>query len=150
MFDTTLLAKQLTPLIREKGPIEEIARLLDGREDLFAGGHGAFVAVLPRFLGSASPLAQAGTLQYLVWEQNHDWGKTSEAQNQRRAMILNAAPAILDRGDARLLQLLAEALGSIKTDASRELLWKMIESGKSEEQSRIALTWIGDPRDLPR
>jgi hypothetical protein len=26
----------------------------------------------------------------------------------------------------------------------------MIESGKSEGQSRIALTWIGDARDLPR
>lgn len=150
MFDTALLVKELTPLIREKGPTEEIARLLDGREDLFVGGHQAFVAALPSFLNSASPLVRAGVLQYLVWEQNHDWGNTPEAQNQRSAIVLKAASAILERGDARLQQLLAEALGSIKTDTSRELLWKMIESGKSEEQSRIALTWIGDSRDLPR
>lgn len=150
MFDSALLAKELTQLIREKGPTEEIARLLDGREDLFEGGHRAFVAALPRFLNSTSPLVQTGALQYVVWEQNHDWGKTPESESQRSSMVLNAAPIILERGDARLLQLLAEALGSIKTDASRDLLWKMIESGKSEEQSRIALTWIGDSRDLPR
>ena len=150
MFDSALLAKQLPPLIREKGPTDEIARLLDGREDLFEGGHQAFVAALPRFLNSASPVVQAGALQYLVWEQNHDWGKTPEAQNQRSVMVLSVAPAILEHGDAHVQQLLAGALGSIKTGASRDLLWKMIESGKSAEQSEIALTWIGDTRDLPR
>jgi len=150
MFDTALLAKEITPLIREKGPTEEIARLLDGREDLFQGGHQAFVAALPSFLNSASPVLQAGALQYLIWEQNHDWGKTPQAENQRSAVVLNAAPGILERGDARSEQLLAEALGSIKSDASRNLLWRMIEDGKSREQSSIALTWIGDSRDLPR
>jgi hypothetical protein len=65
-------------------------------------------------------------------------------------MVLGAAPAFLKGSDTHLHQLLAEALGSIKTDASRDLLWLMIESGKSEGQSRIALTWIGDPRDLDR
>jgi hypothetical protein len=93
---------------------------------------------------------QAGALQYLVWSQNHDWGKTAEFKSHLSAMVLGAAPAILESSDARLQQLLAEALGSIKTDASRDLLWLMIESGKSEEQSSIALTWIGDPRDLAR
>jgi hypothetical protein len=150
MFDSVLLAKELTPLVREKGPTEEIARILDGREELFQGGHQAFLATLPPFLNSASPLVQAGALQYLVWEQNHDWGKTPKFQTQRGALVLNAAPAILERGNARVQQLLAEALGSIKTDASRDLLWIMIENGKSEEQSRIALTWVGDSRDLPR
>jgi hypothetical protein len=149
MFDSAILAKQLTALVREKGPTEEIARILDGHEELFEGGHRAFLAALPAFLNSGSTLAQAGALQYLVWEQNHDWGKTRQIQNERADLVLNAAPAILERGNANV-QLLAEALGSIKTDASRELLWKMIETGKSEEQSRIALTWIGDARDLPR
>jgi hypothetical protein len=150
MFDNALLAKALTPLIRDKGPTEEIARLLDGKEDLFLGGHQTFIAALPGFLNSASPVVLAGALQYLIWEQNHDWGKTPEAQNQRSAMVLNVAPSILERGDGRLQQLLAEALGSVKTDASREVLWNMIEIGRSEEQSRIALTWIGNSRDLPR
>ncbi len=150
MFDSALVAKTLTPMIREKGPSEEIARLLDFREELFEGGHRAFVALLPRFLMAASPEVQAGALQYMVWEQNHPWGKTPESQAQRNAVLLRAAPRLLQRGDPRTLQLLAEALGSVKTDGARELLWKMIESGKAEEQSKIALTWIGDPRDLPR
>src|SRR6202034_4478602 len=64
IFDPALLADQLTPLIRQKGPTEEIARLLDHREDLFAGGHAAFIAALPPFLNSASPLVQEGALQY--------------------------------------------------------------------------------------
>jgi hypothetical protein len=64
--------------------------------------------------------------------------------------VMDAAPEILERGDAHLQQLLALALGSIKTEASREMLWQMVEGGKSAEQSKIALTWIGDAQDLPR
>jgi hypothetical protein len=150
MFDNALLAKQLTALVRAKGPTEEIARILDEREELFEGGHQAFLSTLPPFLNSDSTLAQAGALQYLVWEQNHDWGKTPEIRKQRTDLVLKAAPGIFGRGNANVEQLLAEALGSIRTDFSRDLLWKMIESGESEEQSRIALTWIGDARDLPR
>jgi hypothetical protein len=150
MFDTALVAKELTSLIRDKGPTEEIVRMLDQREELFEGGHQAFLAAIPGFLNSGSSLQRAGALQYLVWSQNHDWGKTEEFKNRLSAIVLDAAPAILESSDTRLHQLLAEALGSIKTDASRELLWLMIETGKSEGQSRIALTWIGDARDLPR
>jgi hypothetical protein len=150
MFDTALVSKELTSLIRDKGPTEEMVRMLDQREELFEGGHQAFLAAIPGFLNSGSSLQQAGALQYLVWSQNHDWGKTAEFKNRLSAMVLDAAPAILESSDTRLYQLLAEALGSIKTDASRELLWLMIETGKSEAQSRIALTWIGDARDLPR
>jgi hypothetical protein len=95
-------------------------------------------------------LVQAGALQYVAWEQNHDWGKSPEVQKQQSAMVLNAAPAVLEHGDAHVQWVLALALGSIKTDASRALLWKMIESGKSDDQAGIALTWIGDSRDLPR
>jgi hypothetical protein len=149
MFDDRLLRREMTRLVREKGPTEEIARIL-GREDLFEGGHQAFLKILPPFLKSSSPLAQAGALQYLVWGPNHDWGKTPEFQEQLKSMVLTAAPNVLAGGDARPQQMLAEDLGSIKSDASRDLLWKMIETGKADEQSRIALTWIGDARDLPR
>jgi hypothetical protein len=150
MFDGALLAKQLTPMVREKGPTEEIARLLDENENRFEGGHEAFMAALPGFLKSPLALPQAGALQYIVWEPNHDWGKTAEFQARRAALVMGAAPEILERGDAHLQQLLALALGSIKTEASREMLWQMVEGGKSAEQSKIALTWIGDARDLPR
>lgn len=150
MFDEALLREELTPLVREKGPTEEIARILDGREELFEGGHQAFLGTLLPFLKSVSPLAQAGALQYLVWGENHDWGKTPEFQNQLRTMVLGAAANVLEHGDARSQQTLALALGSIKSVASRDFLWKMIESGTAEEQSMIALTWIGDSRDLPR
>jgi hypothetical protein len=150
IFDGALVAKQLTPMIREKGPTEEIARLLDENENRFEGGHAAFMAVLPGFLKSPSALTQAGALQYIVWEPNHDWGKAAEFQARRAALVLDAAPGILERGDAHLQQLLALALGSIHTEASREMLWRMVEGQKSAEQSQIALTWIGDVRDLPR
>lgn len=150
MFDGALVSKELTSLIRDKGPTEEIARMVDKNEALFQGGHQAFLALIPGFLNSGSPLEQAGALQYLVWSQNHDWGKTAEFKSQLSKMVMDAAPAILEGSDTRVQQLLAEALGSLKTDAARDLLWLMIETGKSEEQSRIALTWIGDPHDLPR
>jgi hypothetical protein len=154
MFDDAVVAKQLTPMVREKGPTEEIARVVDENENRFEGGHEAFVAVLPGFLNgflnSPSALPQAGALQYIVWEPNHDWGKAAEFQVRRTALVMGAAPGILERGDAHLQQLLALALGSIKTEASREMLWRMVERGKAAEQSKIALTWIADARDLPR
>jgi hypothetical protein len=150
VFDAAMVAKQLTPMVREKGLTEEIARLLDENENLFQGGHDAFIAVLPGFLNSPFTLAQAGALQYVVWEPNHDWGKTAEFQARRAALVMSTAPGILERGGSHLHQLLALALGSIKTDASREMLWRMVEAGAAAEQSKIALTWIGDARDLPR
>ncbi|HVV44757.1 MAG TPA: hypothetical protein VHC72_06115, partial [Bryobacteraceae bacterium] len=148
MFDSAVVAKQLTPMVREKGPTEEISGLLDQNENLFEGGHGAFLALLPKFLNL--PSAQAGALQYIAWEQNHDWGKSAALQAQTSALVMAAAPAILERGDAHLEQLLSQTLGSIKTQASRDMLWRMIQQGKAAEQSKIALTWIGDARDLPR
>ena len=56
--------------------------------------------------------------------------------------MMSTAPGILERGGAHLQQLVALALGSIKTDASREMLWRMVEAGAAAEQSKIALTWI--------
>jgi hypothetical protein len=150
MFDKALVAHELTSLIRDKGPTEEIARMLDQTEELFEGGHQALLSAMPGFLKSGLPLEQAGALQYLVWSQNHDWGKTAEFKTRLSALVLTVAPGILEQSDSRLHQLLAEALGSIKSDPSRDLLWRMIETGKAEEQSQIALAWIGDPRDLPR
>jgi hypothetical protein len=150
MFDSAVVAKQLTPMVREKGPTEEITRLLDQNENLFEGGHEAFLALLPGFLNRPSALAQAGALQYIGWEQNHDWAKPAALQARRAALVMSVAPGILERGDAHLEQLLSLALGSIKTQASRDMLWRMIREGKAAGQSKIALTWIGDARDLPR
>jgi hypothetical protein len=148
IFNGAVVAKQLTPMIREKGPTEEIARLLDQNENLFEGGHEAFLGLLPDFL--QSPSMQAGALQYIVWEPNHDWGKGTQFQARRAALVMTAAPGILEHGDPHLHQLLALALGSIQTEPSREMLWRMIDGGKAAEQSMIALTWIGDAGDLPR
>ncbi len=80
MFDTELLAKDLTAIIRDKGPTEEIARMLDQEEELFQGGHQAFLAAIPGFLSSGLPMRQAGALQYLVWGPNHDWGKRRNSE----------------------------------------------------------------------
>ena len=151
MFDEGLLRKELTRVVREKGATEEIARIIDGREQLFEGGHQAFLDAITAFLkSSSSPLALAGALQYLVWASNHDWGKTPEFQKRFQPVVLDAASHVLERGDARSQQMLAEALGGIKADASRDWLWKMIQRGNADEQAKIALSWIGDPRDLPR
>ena len=150
MFATAVLRRELTRLVLAKGPTEEIARILDGREELFESGHDAILRTLPQFLNSGPPLVQAGGLQYLAWGQNHDWGKTPEFRRQLSAMLPQAARNVLEHGDARSQQTLALALGALKTDVSRGLLWRMIESGMGGEQSRIALAWIGDLRDLPR
>jgi hypothetical protein len=149
-FDDTLVSKELTPLIREKGLTEEIARILDRNEDLFEGGHQALLAILPGFLNSASTSAQTGALSYLAMMQGREWAKTPVFRSQSNAMVLSAVTNVFDHGDARSQQVLAGVLGSMGSDVGRDFLWKMIENGKAKEQSEIALTWIGDARDLPR
>jgi hypothetical protein len=63
---------------------------------------------------------------------------------------LTAAPELIRRGP-EVAQLLAEYLGGIKSDGARELLWQMASrTDIVREQALIALTWIADPRDLPR
>src|SRR3569833_2218249 len=124
--------------------------MLDQTEMLSSRERRTLLAAAPGFLSSGPPEVKAGTLQYLIWGQNHDWGKTAEFRSEFSAMVMDAAPANLEGSDTGLQQLLAEALGSVKTDAARDLLWEMIDSGIAAGQSRIALTWIHDPRDLPR
>jgi hypothetical protein len=61
-----------------------------------------------------------------------------------------AAPELIGRS-SEVSQILAEYLGGIKSQSSRELLWQVAERPEpAHEQALIALTWIGDAQDLPR
>jgi hypothetical protein len=62
---------------------------------------------------------------------------------------LAVAPQLIARGDESLSQALAVYLAGIKSGGARELLVRMADSSEpGQEQAMIALTWIGDARDL--
>lgn len=63
---------------------------------------------------------------------------------------MKVAPELVRRRSADVLQALAGYLGLVKTDASRILLWRVVDDGVVREQALICLTWIADKRDLPR
>jgi len=61
------------------------------------------------------------------------------------------ASRFIETRDVTILQPLALYLGIWKSDTSRDLLWRIVEQGTTVRgQALICLTWIGDPRDLPR
>ena len=89
-------------------------------------------------------------LGFLVYLGNFHWPPDSEVPAKSDQAVLAAAQELIGRS-SEISQILAQYLGGIKSHSARELLWQVAERPEpAHEQALIALTWIGDARDLPR
>ena len=150
-FDDSLIAGFLPGLIRRRGPTTDLAYFVSWRRDLFQPQATDLVrAVLP-YVESPAPLLSAGALKTLMFLREHyDWHSHPEMRGLMDAAVLNSAGGLAARRNLDTLQQLAEYLGGVKTGRSRALLWRLVENNTAREQALICLTWIADPRDLPR
>jgi hypothetical protein len=150
-FEDNLIAGAIPGLIRRRGPTTDLAYLVSWRRDLFQPQATDLVrAVLP-YVESPDPLLSAGALKTLMFlRENYDWRSHPEMHGLMDTAVLNSAGGLLARRNLNTLQQLAEYLGGVKTARSRKLLWRLVEDHTAREQALICLTWIADPRDLPK
>lgn len=144
---------QTLEIIHQKGPNERLAYLISQRRELFEGDSKGLVRAVIPFLRSGDDAQTAGALRMLIFT-SHSGGSVDAEHPDIRKMadeaVLTVAPGLVTHGQ-KTAGPLAEFLGGVKTDASRELLWKIfVGSDSGNEQALIALTWIANPDDLPR
>ncbi|MFY9727454.1 MAG: hypothetical protein WB579_07065 [Bryobacteraceae bacterium] len=151
-FDERLIAKEIPSLIEGRGPTDELAYVLSWRRYQLQPQRAMLVRSLVKHLDSADPLVSAGSLQALYFlKGGYDWKADPGTPALMDKEVAARADRFIDTRNFTVLQPLALYLGTWKTDQSRNLLWRIVEQGyPAREQALICLTWIGDPRDLPR
>ena len=150
-FDDDLLAKEIPDLVDKRGPTNELAYLLSWRRNLFQAQGPVLVRAALKYLDSQTPLLSGGALQTLYFIKGHfDWKRNPEMLARMDDEVAKRAGRLLATRNRDILQPLALYLGIWKADRSRDLLWRMVEEGTTREQALICLTWIADPRDLPK
>jgi len=151
-FDDDLVIKEIPRLIERRGPTDQLAYLLSWRRDRFQPQVTALVRALVKYLDSPTPLLSAGSLQALYFVKGgYDWRADPGMPALMDSEVAARASRFIDTRNFTILQPLTLYLGLCKTDQSRELLWRIVEQGPpAREQALICLTWIGDPRDLPK
>ncbi|MDQ6760651.1 MAG: hypothetical protein M3Z32_12430 [Acidobacteriota bacterium] len=151
LFDDELIARWLPDVIQRRGPTNEIALQLSWRRNLLQPGASDLVhSVLP-YLKSQSPLLVGGALRALGFlRDQYDWKSQPNLLALINTAVSNDGERLIRIHAPEILQPLATFLGGWKADRSRALLWRLVDGGTVLEQAWICLTWIGDPRDLPR
>jgi hypothetical protein len=75
------------------------------------------------------------------------WKQPTPAMEQA---MLDAAEHIVRTADEQTVTEYVAALGSVKDDRGKKLLWDLVSRGVATEQALIAITWRKDLGDLPR
>ena len=146
LFDDALVAKWVPDIIRRRGPTPDLAYLLSWRRNLFASSIDGVIDTLTTHLRSASALSVGGSLQALGFLRP----QYPAAVSRMDAAVMKHAGELMRRRSDDVLRPLAVYLGLVKTDQSRNLLWRLVADGTVADQALICLTWIADKRDLPR
>ena len=151
-FDNDLVIQEIPRLVEKRGPTDELACLLSWGRDKFQPQVTTLVHSIVKYLDSPTPLLSAGALQALYFiKGGYDWKADPGMPPLMDNEIAARANRFIETRDVTILQPLALYLGIWKSDTSRNLLWRIVEQGTTVRgQALICLTWIGDPRDLPR
>jgi hypothetical protein len=151
-FDNALVLQEIPRLVEKRGPTDELAYLLSWGRDKFQPQVTTLVHSIVKYLDSTAPLLSAGALQALYFiKGGYDWKANPGMPALMDNEIAAHASRFIETRDVTILQPLALYLGIWKSDTSRDLLWRIVEQGTTVRgQALICLTWIGDPRDLPR
>lgn len=147
------IRSQVLDMLHVRGPNEGLAYVVSWRAPWFQDRKDDLVRTLLPYLHSREDWQVAATLKmlgFLVHLGNFHWPPDSDVPARSDQAVRAAAPELIGRS-SEVSQILAEYLGGIKSQSSRELLWQVAERPEpAHEQALIALTWIGDAQDLPR
>lgn len=144
---------QVLEMLPLRGPNDELAYVISWHSPWFQDRKDDLVRTVLPYLHSREDWQVAATLKmlgFLVHLGNFHWLADSDTPAKSDQAVLAAEPELIGRSP-QVSQQLAEYLGGIKSHTSRDLLWQIAERHEpAHEQALIALTWIGDPQDLPR
>jgi len=144
---------QVLDMLHLRGPNEGLAYVISWHASWFQDRKDDLVRTVLPYLHSHQDWQVAATLKmlgFLVHLGNFHWPPDSEVPAKSDQAVLAAAQELIGRS-SEISQILAQYLGGIKSHSARELLWQVAERPEpAHEQALIALTWIGDARDLPR
>jgi hypothetical protein len=147
------IRSQVLDMLHVQGPNEGLAYVVSWHAPWFQDRKDDLVRTLLPYLHSREDWQVAATLKmlgFLVHLGNFHWPPDSDMPAKSDQAVRAAAPELIGRS-SEVSQILAEYLGGIKSQSSRELLWQVAERPEpAHEQALIALTWIGDAQDLPR
>jgi hypothetical protein len=153
LFREDDIRSQIVDVLRVRGPNDALAYAVSWHAAWFQDQKDDIVRSIIPYLRSSEDWRTAATLKmlgFLVHPGTFHWSSDSETPADSDRAVLAAAAELLRRS-SDVSQALAEYLGSIKSHTSRDLLWKItVRPEPAHEQALIALTWIGDPQDLPR
>ncbi|MFN7994467.1 MAG: hypothetical protein U0Q18_12750 [Bryobacteraceae bacterium] len=152
-FDEALVTTHIQDLIRRRGPTDQLAYFISWQRRVFQPAGPELVRGILPFLESPNPLLSGGALQSVVFLKpplGWNWNNHPEIPALMDQAVLKSADRLAASRDPQVLQPLALYFGGMKTGRSRELLWRLVNNGAVREQALICLTWIADPRDLPK
>jgi hypothetical protein len=142
---------QTMEIIRQRGPSERLAYFVSWRFPLFKDEQEHIVRIVLPYLHSADDSQVAGALRILIFLAHPGGSIVPEHPDIAKIAdqsVLAAAPDLLNRGE-KVTFPLAEYLGITKTNAARDLLWRLVGNPEADKgQALISLAWIADPRDL--
>jgi hypothetical protein len=129
-----------------------LAYVVSWKAQLFHDRQKVLAGICIQYVQPAKSTQVAAALKMLGFVlHSQNWPAAPELTSWANGQVLATAPAIIADGNSSATQQLAIYLGGIKTDRSRQLLTLIaLRPGTEGEQARTALTWIGDPHDLPR
>ncbi|MBC7926617.1 MAG: hypothetical protein H7039_13255 [Bryobacteraceae bacterium] len=150
-FEDKEIVRWMPDVLKRRGPTPELAYFLSWRRNLFEPQSDKLFGYVSGHLRSKSTLVLAGVLQSMAFLKLTDTVRNSRTTVAKMdAHVAELSQSIAKQTSPEVLERLALYLGHVKTERSRRVLWRMVEQGKVPQQALICLTWIGDPRDLPR
>ena len=140
-------------ILHRRGPNEGLAYAISWHASWFQNQKEDIARTVLPYLHSREDWQVAAalkTLLFVIHPGAFHWPPDSDVSAKSDKAVLEAAPELMVRS-SEVLQVLAEYLGGIKASDSRELLWQLVARPEPvHQQAFIALTWIGDAKDLPR
>jgi hypothetical protein len=135
--------REAAALIRTKGPTDVLMNVIGTRGPDLVG------AILP-YLNSDDLVLLRGAIVGVRSISDPQQPLSPDIRARAEDRLIAATEHILRTGDQRTLMEFSVALGSVRDDRARDVLWDLVGRGIASGQSLIAITWHKDVRDLPR
>lgn len=139
-------------LIRTRGPSDVAVDFLTLRPGLDARAADSVVEASLRFLSADSPVLLRGaiTAVYRIGLAAKP-GISPALRTRAETALVESENHILATSESQTACDYAAALGTVKNDRAGAVLWDLVSRDTAaREQAEIALTWRGDPADLPK